>query len=381
MTVPAPHAPLQGWSGTQAAGVLTWDGALYRSVGEEISSLVQEQLSAARDLWLEAPARFARRVGLGPDLAAQVPVQWDFCSTAFCRVDFLLDDMVPVVLEINFGTSAGGSIDFEAWATSAGASTDDGPNRERMRWVAQRARDLRARRVVIPVWPWLGSDDPEEYFASTCGYLREFGTCPVLVPLDRVLAETDATRDVLLRLFALQDAHANGFDARQFGYGASSSLTWLCGEFSTALSSKALLASKALQTSGLRAVARTHVLGSSMAGFETISVAEAVARRESLVLKPVDGLGGVGVTFGRATAPDEWAARCAGAGAGRWVAQQVATPDLVPTPHGPCAVVWGMYLVQGRPAGVLARFVPADAGRDRVINGHAGAMLTATVTT
>ncbi|WP_217614353.1 hypothetical protein [Cellulomonas sp. GbtcB1] len=373
-----PHGELQGWSSEDPGGVLLWDAPLYRTVTSWLERVFRAHLAAARAIWEPAPAQFARTLGLGEQLAAEVPVEWDDDSVGFCRVDFVLEAGRPTVLEMNVGTSAGGSIDVEAWARRVGPSIGARPHHARLRWVARRASELGACRVVIPVWPWLATGDPERYFASTRHHLGELGFSSDLVPLLEVPHCVDRERDVALRLFAVQDALAHGLAPRDYGYGRESQVRWLCGEFATALSSKALLAATALQRSDAPLVPQTRVLGNAPPGLEGIPVEDAVALRDDLVLKPVDELGGTGVAIGRTTAPDVWASLCRGARPGGWVVQRVATPDVVHTPRGPAAAVWGAYLVEGRASGMLARFLPGGRG-DCVINGHTGALLTAAV--
>lgn len=368
---------LQDWSSSGAGGVFVWDSDLDRATCRELTDFLHVYLDGARHVWEAGPASFRSVLGeAGRD--AQIPAAWDDDSHAFGRVDFLMVDGCPKVLEVNLGTSTGGAIDFEAWAGQTG-HRHALPNRSRIDWVIERAQDFGVRRVIVPLWPWISASDPASYFASTRRQIESAGLDFELIPLSHTTALARAETDILLRLFAVQDCLAHGISPSSVGYSADSSLRWLCGEFSTALSSKALLATERLRESAWSCLPETWVLNGTGSRFGTIDLDTALALRKNLVAKPVGDLGGRGVTFGSATGSDAWASLCERAAPGDWVVQKAMSPDVVGTPFGDVEVVWGMYFARGRPVGTLARFAVRDGEGHRVINGHSGARLTAAV--
>jgi len=112
---------------------------------------------------------------------------------------------------------------------------------------------------------------------------------------------------------------------------------------------------------------------------ERASLADLVIdRREHLVLKPSDALGGEGVLLGNRTAPAEWSAAVAKALAARnWLVQEL----LVPKPYrfqsgesgaAPHDLVWGLYTLGDRYAGCYVRMLRSDSATG-VVNAGQGA--------
>jgi len=111
--------------------------------------------------------------------------------------------------------------------------------------------------------------------------------------------------------------------------------------------------------------------------------AEALARRDELVLKPADGYGGHGVAVGREHGAAAWQAKVdeALAGPGPWVMQDYAHPETLPLTiartDGALAEVvarplWGVYLLDARFAGAMVR-ARAVTAPGAVINVAQGA--------
>ncbi|HSS48137.1 MAG TPA: hypothetical protein VLX28_04255 [Thermoanaerobaculia bacterium] len=139
-------------------------------------------------------------------------------------------------------------------------------------------------------------------------------------------------------------------------------------------------------TADERDVLRRHVPWTRAAGpgtatyrGETRALPELlIAHREELVLKPSLGFQGRGVTFGRLTAPDEWARLVAKAVAqGGWLVQERA--DSRPyvyqrgeQGYGTYDVAWGTFCFGESYGGGFLRMVPQGMG-DGVINSARGA--------
>jgi len=126
---------------------------------------------------------------------------------------------------------------------------------------------------------------------------------------------------------------------------------------------------------------------STEAGGHTVDlVSWVLAHRDSLVLKPADGLGGDRVHIGRECAEAEWAAAVAAALAGPvpWLVQELVLPDLsevaVADPDGTAnrqrlPVVYGAFLLDRRLVGAIGRHGVGGVGRLN-INGHLGVIPT-----
>ncbi len=95
----------------------------------------------------------------------------------------------------------------------------------------------------------------------------------------------------------------------------------------------------------------------------------AVARRGSLVLKPVAGYQGIGVHLGCRTSPVEWWQRLADATAtgGRMLLQEYVTSRPYLFQHGEQGwaghqVIWGTFSFGGKYGGGFLRLLPLDSG-------------------
>lgn len=105
-----------------------------------------------------------------------------------------------------------------------------------------------------------------------------------------------------------------------------------------------------------------------------------IANRETLVLKPASGAGGMGVTVGRRASADEWrhAVDTALRDTGAWIAQEVVTSrpyafiDQATDTLKPHDGVWGIFCFGESYGGSFLRTLPKDEGTG-VINAHRGA--------
>lgn len=105
-----------------------------------------------------------------------------------------------------------------------------------------------------------------------------------------------------------------------------------------------------------------------------------VANRRRLVLKPIDGYGGWGVTLGLATAPDAWRDAVQEAiRSDRWIAQEYVAPSAEPFPvfeddhyqgFARRFLTLSAWIHNGHFAGAFGR-----VGTSRVINVHQGGAL------
>jgi hypothetical protein len=104
-----------------------------------------------------------------------------------------------------------------------------------------------------------------------------------------------------------------------------------------------------------------------------------VDRRDDLVLKLGEGVGGADVHVGRCTEPAEWEARVREAVEhGGWIVQEYveSLPYLYPPEPGaapvPQSVIWGLFYAGWRYAGAWLRMMPAGKG-DGIVNSGRGA--------
>jgi hypothetical protein len=102
-------------------------------------------------------------------------------------------------------------------------------------------------------------------------------------------------------------------------------------------------------------------------------------RREDLVLKLGEGVGGSDVHLGRSTGPAEWEARIRDAVEhGGWIVQEYveSLPYLYPPAPGAApvtqSVIWGLFCAGWRYAGAWLRMMPAGQG-DGIVNSIRGA--------
>ena len=121
-----------------------------------------------------------------------------------------------------------------------------------------------------------------------------------------------------------------------------------------------------------RALVHRHVPETGLAS-QPGWLARAAARREDWVLKPVFGRFSEDVTMGAAATATEWDEALARA-RGRpddYVVQAYVPPRRrwLPGPDGPRAgyANWGVYLVMGRPVGLLPRFQPSPLTEDETM--------------
>jgi len=135
-----------------------------------------------------------------------------------------------------------------------------------------------------------------------------------------------------------------------------------------------------------REVVRRHVPWSRLVADERTTyrgesgrlLAIAAARRDSLVLKPVDGSQGRGVCLGRCTAPGEWRRLLdESAGTRRMLLQEYVASRPYLFQHGaagclPHQVVWGTFSLGETYGGGFLRMLPLDRGPG-VINSARGA--------
>jgi uncharacterized circularly permuted ATP-grasp superfamily protein len=103
-----------------------------------------------------------------------------------------------------------------------------------------------------------------------------------------------------------------------------------------------------------------------------------LSRREQLVLKPSEGLGGQGVYVGRYTLPHQWKQLVEKAiTEHKWVVQEYiqSQPYLYQTSENGCAehhAVWGLFIFDSHYAGGFVRILP-EKNTQGVINSSQGA--------
>jgi len=379
--------------GRQAGGVLTIEPAEYRKLGEQLRP-VQDAFArtAARLAAGTSIGQLGADLGLGSEIRDLLPSTFAPFSFDLLRLDFILSDGVPVVLEANYGAAVGGSIDAEAHAAAAGAPAA-APNTSRMQWAAQRARELGHDELFLPMWPWTHITEPLTYFASSRAATEEAGVELKILSFDAFaqLRRDDPRPRVALRLFATLDAVRREVDLASLGYVPGGEVTWLQDEAVAIPSNKALMAStvfrQLLPANGAVVPASQLVGDTPRPGFLVQGEALVGSRRHEGVLKPTSDHGGTGVVVGPGATEADWTAATEAAGRDLTVIQ-----DFYPTDEAQFAnrypdgttevfagpVSYGAYFVAGHMVGVLAR-VGSPQMRNTAVNGNTGAVLTALV--
>lgn len=379
-------------AGLRAACLFTLSSADVHELRQAFVSIVRK-LEAFATTLAPSPKRAAQRLRVPGHLTAYLPRSYSPDATFFGRLDFVLSYGHPYLIEVNFGTPAGASIDAEAYGESLLPS--DGvafrPNSARMAWLAEQCRSMGFKDANLPVWPWRHFTDPASYFAPSRRIFEEHGVHLRLIGLDELLSLPRPAPDPNLRLFSTIDAHRHGYSASDLGMGAIPTINWLYDDSSLIASSKQLLASKqfllSLSPVERRALAATRVLESdNAADHEVLAEAQAIKDREHLVLKPCHDQGGNGVIVGKSRTDREWSAALANVDS-PVVLQRFYEPDLIEyaarnlvtgeTTRRIGVGSYGAYFLGDTLVGLLARIAPADVGAAQPVNGHTGALVTA----
>lgn len=379
--------------GRQAGGVLAIEPSEYRHLADVLRPVQEVFARTAEHLSMGRPLdKLAADLGISEGVRHLLPGRFNTYSFDLLRLDFILSGGVPVVLEANYGAAVGGSIDAEAHAAAVGAP-EHAPNSARVRWAADRARDLGALELYLPHWPWSHISDPDTYFAPSRAAAEAAGVRLRVLTFDAFaeLRRNEPQPRVALRLFATLDAVRRGVDLAALGYFAGGEVTWLQDEAVAIPSNKALMASTVFRE--MLPANGAVVPGSALVGAEPkrgffVEEAERVRSRRSMkVLKPTSDHGGTGVVVGPGVSDIVWSSALELTGDTLTVVQEFYPTDEVEFVNrfedgstklfsGP--VSYGAYFVGGELVGVLAR-VGTQQMRNSAVNGNTGAVLTALV--
>lgn len=387
MTVPGRHV----------TGVLLAGAAEYASLESQLAPVVSALAVAARVVAPVCPGEAVAALQIKPMAAHLIPPAWNPWSADLCRVDFLLHQGRPVVVEANFGAAVGGSIDVEAFEAAACRLRDLGarqaPNRARIQWAAALAAEHGVDELFLPLWPWSHIENPAAYFGPSVQVAAECGVDLRLISFDEfeTLIRRSKGTVVALKLFATMDAIRLGWDLGRIGYGPPGRVVWLQSEEVAVLSNKALMASRYFESSmasrDSRIAPETRLVSDAGdARFLVTTPSDVVLAQQDLVLKPLDEHGGNGVMLGAHSHQDDWKRAVSMSGIERMVSQVNMVPDEVdvgvrqgeagPTTRIRGAAVYGAFFVKDRMHGVLARVAtPGMLGRP--INASGGAVMTA----
>lgn len=375
----------------QAGGVLTVSSEEFQRLGDALrpvqAAFAEASLRLATDRSL---TELALELGVGSDVARVLPGRFTGHSFDVLRLDFILSEGEPVVLEANYGAAVGGSIDAEAHGRAAGGSVQ-GPNSARIRWAARYALAVGQSELFLPHWPWSHIKEPNLYFESSDAVARAQGVRLRIVSFEEFaqLRRRDPHPRVALRLFATLDAVRHDIDLDALGYGPGSEVHWLQDESVAIPSNKALMASAVLREvlpSSAALLPHTALIAEeAMTGFAVLDPKTVRDRRSASVLKPTFDHGGTGVVVGPGVTEEEWADALSRSRGHLSVVQEFYPTDEVAFANryddgstveftGP--VSYGAYFVQSELVGVLAR-VGSEHMRNSAVNGNTGAVLTA----
>lgn len=379
--------------GRVPAGLLEISQGEYEQLERSLRPVKQAFEGAGRDIVKRGLGRAASALGLDDDLAKLLPSTLSIESGHLCRLDFILSSGEPVVVEANFGTAVGGSIDVQELGRAYLGERAPAPNRARIQWACALVLARGADRLYLPHWPWSHVPDPESYFAESRACAAALGVDLMVVSFDQLEREIRASTSTIhvLKLFATLDAVRAGIDLRALHYQGGRA-HWIADEGAGLLSSKALMASQQftdLLGPEVSTVARTEIVAQGEdSRFASVDMGGLLTSRETSVLKPTSDHGGSGVMVGPGIDADQWAVVCGAAYASRHVRQEFFATDEVSFEsivgstgerhrfEGP--VSYGAYFVGDSMTGVLAR-VGTAALRRAPVNGSTGALITALV--
>lgn len=379
--------------GRVPAGLLEISQGEYGQLESCLRPVKQAFEAAGRDIVKKGLGRAASALGLDDDLVKLLPAKLSAHSGELCRLDFILSSGEPVVVEANFGTAVGGSIDVQELARAHLGERAPAPNRARIQWACALVLAEGADRLYLPHWPWSHVLDPEGYFAESRACAADLGVDLVVLSFGQLEREIRASTSPIhvLKLFATLDAVRTGIDLRSLSY-QDGRVRWIADEGAGLLSSKALMASRefiALLGPNVSTVARTEIVAQGEnPRFASVDMDYLLASRAASVLKPTSDHGGNGVVVGPGIDEDQWAVACGAAYGSRHIRQQFFATDEVHFEsrvrstgehhqfEGP--VSYGAYFVGDSMTGVLAR-VGTAALRRAPVNGSTGALITALV--
>lgn len=372
-----------GWG---PAGVLSINQAEYQDICERATALTDALVHACETSMDEGPASAGRTLGVPDFLTPYMGDRWDRAGTTLSRVDFVISEGVPRFLEWNFASALGGTMEVDYINRVAGAALGlkipGLPHERRLAHCRDTAQLHGTSRVVIPNWPWTHIPDPVAHFAGTLEWFREHGIDATLGELSDP-AEVDEPV-VALKLYDSIEAQMHGVPLDSLGL-ENSAVRWVAPEQALAYSSKLLMGLDSLWKSadpGPLGLPDTRVVDCDDARFRSIGRDALCADQEKWVIKPASEGNGRGVMVGAGCSRDAWAEAV---GASPLVAQRYAAPDLshvrlhsVEDAHDvplEVTVVYGLYLIDGAPAGILARMMPSGS-RVAAINYATGAVGT-----
>lgn len=381
------------------AGAFTMHRPRYEELSAEMVRHVQTLRTIVGAVFGNDWPRLATRLGYPIPARKLLPSNSDGELDPFTmgRIDFVVSGGVPRIVEFNMTSSMGSTAGIEKMQRDLASCSALGPagtpNQARLNVVRDQLQRSPSKLVYLPTWPWSHIPDPADFFRESCDYLAQHGATVHLVDLLSLRDHLDRHPEaIVLRLFDTCDALAAGIDLCGIGLGSAVRGRWIMSEVPNVVSSKSLLACRALQEAigdGQGYLAPTwQVVGTGNRddALQTIDVSVLAEQKSRYVLKPAYGHSGQHVVIGAQVRENEWRSALRMSQESPFVAQRWYAPDRVSvtfhdlrtsgTTTIATPAVFGMYVIGDQAEGVLVRVQP-ERDPQGAINSGRGAVVSA----